>query len=118
MMRGHSCAGKVQGAKITGETTESVLDGAEQAGAACLLFGCLIHEAAQGWTRVRWVHFAAGAGKANQGFVAWDARRADRGRIGLLFAGVMLGAGQGIRLSQTVARAAPAAAMPPAQPLH
>ena len=46
--------------------------GQEQAGAACLLFGCSIHEAAQGWFHVRCSHLAAGAWKAKQGFVAWD----------------------------------------------
>ena len=34
-----------------------------------------------------------GAGKANQSFFAWDAARAGRGRIGLLFGGMMGGAG-------------------------
>ena len=41
-------------------------------GRVSLLCGRLIHDAAKGWSHVRWFHLAAGAWKANQGFVAWD----------------------------------------------
>ena len=54
------------------------------AGAAGPTFRLLDIGAGQGWTRVGWFHFAAGRGKANQGFVAWDGEEPTGGRIGLL----------------------------------
>ena len=52
--------------------------------------------------------------KGESGVVAWDGEEPTGGRQ-LLCGGMMLG--HGIQSSETVARAAPAAAMPLAQPL-
>ena len=59
------------------------------------LFGCLIHEAGQGWTRVRWFHFAAGAWKAESGVCRLGRQKSRPGAGAYFAAGWCMGRGGG-----------------------